>query len=428
MAEGKICVCPQCGKKYKLKEGFNAASFACTACGATVWAEGKPPAPTRSAVKSGSRTKSAGRGRGARSAGKAPPRSKVAARGRRGHEEEADDQEDRRGRRGRARKKNNNGLLIVGALGGLVLVGIVVFVMMSDDKGSQTQTAEQGQAGTAHAGTGMPGDPTAMGNPAAAANAAAGMADGSGNEGAKPAGANIAAGNDAGGANAGGAKPAEPGGNDAKAGTNGTGDDAAEPKRLTGKTAGGSRRGRYDPPADLGHLESTPAEQRKEIDELIKLLIDPQAGRDSLIAKQKLALLGKPAFLPLLGAMAKIRDTITDVDSMEERLIESSLLLGDQCLREMDGYLESYNIQPIRPGTDKKYIEYILRLHYKRWVTTLEKMNEMPGAYDMTRAYDDKDEDAPELQDGSKAKKLKQRKEREKGAPPDDDAPPPDDD
>ncbi|MCK6460445.1 MAG: hypothetical protein L6Q95_11190, partial [Planctomycetes bacterium] len=44
MAE-QICVCPQCGKKYKLKEGFDAKSFSCKACGATVWVGGKPPAP-----------------------------------------------------------------------------------------------------------------------------------------------------------------------------------------------------------------------------------------------------------------------------------------------------------------------------------------------------------------------------------------------
>ena len=42
MAEGKICVCPQCGKKFKLKVDFAAASFACSGCGATVWVEGKP--------------------------------------------------------------------------------------------------------------------------------------------------------------------------------------------------------------------------------------------------------------------------------------------------------------------------------------------------------------------------------------------------
>ncbi|MEM8886231.1 MAG: hypothetical protein AAGD14_19385, partial [Planctomycetota bacterium] len=73
MAEGKITVCPQCGKKYKLKAGFAAASFACTACGATVWVDGKPKGPSstrkrsagaRGAPKSGrAGAKSGGRGR-----------------------------------------------------------------------------------------------------------------------------------------------------------------------------------------------------------------------------------------------------------------------------------------------------------------------------------------------------------------------------
>ena len=45
MPEPKVCVCPQCGKKYALKEGFDAKSFSCKACGATVWVSGKAPAP-----------------------------------------------------------------------------------------------------------------------------------------------------------------------------------------------------------------------------------------------------------------------------------------------------------------------------------------------------------------------------------------------
>jgi hypothetical protein len=48
----------------------------------------------------------------------------------------------------------------------------------------------------------------------------------------------------------------------------------------------------------------------------------------------------------------------------------------------MDGYLDDYNMQPIRPGTDRKYIEYICSLHYKRWLTVLEALDTMPGPYD----------------------------------------------
>jgi hypothetical protein len=148
--------------------------------------------------------------------------------------------------------------------------------------------------------------------------------------------------------------------------------------------------GKYDPPATLGHLETTPPEQRKEIDDLIAVMFDVDAGRASLEAKAKLAEIGKPAFLPILGRMAQIRDTITDDDTIEERLLESSLMLADQCLREMDGYLDSKGKAWIRPGTDRKYIKYILILHYRRWnelgSTPLKDMAEMPGPFDPSRA------------------------------------------
>jgi hypothetical protein len=147
------------------------------------------------------------------------------------------------------------------------------------------------------------------------------------------------------------------------------------------RVAAAPARGKYDPPADLGHLETTGAGERERIDGRIAVLLDPKRGREAIEAKVELATIGKPAFLPLLGAMARIRDTITDVDTMEERLVESSLLLADQCLREMDGYLDSRGKAPIRPGTDRKYIDYILRLHYKRWLQVLADMPEMPGPF-----------------------------------------------
>jgi hypothetical protein len=154
-----------------------------------------------------------------------------------------------------------------------------------------------------------------------------------------------------------------------------------------GKRAPGSSR--WDAPATLGHLKTTPPSVRKQIDEYVGLMMDPQAGRDSLDAKQKLAAIGKPAFPVILGAMAKVRDTIGDTDTIDERLIESSLKLADECLREMDGYLVSKQKAPIRPGTDKKYIVYIIRLHYRRWKEKLETMPEMPGPYDPSVEYEE---------------------------------------
>lgn len=160
----------------------------------------------------------------------------------------------------------------------------------------------------------------------------------------------------------------------------------AEPRPPPAAAAPQRAMGRFDPPATLGHLETTPPEQRKEIDGLVAVLLDPTAGRDSLEAKTRLAEIGKPAFLPILGKMAAIRDTISDVDSMEERLVESALMLADQCLRQMDGYLDTKGKAWIRPGTDWKYIKYILALHYRRWCdglgsTPLKDLDAMPGPF-----------------------------------------------
>ena len=48
----------------------------------------------------------------------------------------------------------------------------------------------------------------------------------------------------------------------------------------------------------------------------------------------------------------------------------------------------------LRPGSEKRYIEYICRLHYKRWVTVLKDMPAMPGPYDLSL-----DQDKPEEMD-----------------------------
>jgi hypothetical protein len=149
------------------------------------------------------------------------------------------------------------------------------------------------------------------------------------------------------------------------------------------------KRSRWDPPADLAHLDSTPFHERVEIDDFVILMMDFNAGRDSLDAKTALMAIGKPAFPRVLGAMAKIRDTITDVDSGDERLIESSLKLADECLREMDGYLTAKGKSTLRPGSEKRYIQYICRLHYKRWSQKLKEMPEMPGPFDPTLDYNE---------------------------------------
>lgn len=138
---------------------------------------------------------------------------------------------------------------------------------------------------------------------------------------------------------------------------------------------------RWDPPADLPHLESTPPELRARIDDRVAVLLDPMAGRDSLAAREELVAIGKPAFPRILGGMAGVRDRITDDDNMDERLRESSLMIADQALRQMDGYLDRMQKSVIRPGSDRKYITYILRLHYKRWTQVLSELDTLPGPY-----------------------------------------------
>ena len=352
--EGTVCVCPQCGKRYRLKAGFEAASFSCKTCAATVWIEGKPPAPK--VDRAGRRRAGAGRARG-------PSRAAAGRRGRRaGRREKVDEGEERRG--GYERPKSNANLFI--AIGGLALIGIVVVIVVLTQKDS----------------------PPVIGPPTATAPPTTGLADQPSAPATTPAAVDVPE------------APVEPPPEAERATPRpkkaiaetalAEGDqdvNPAAPSSGSKKFGGASRKkgergkSRWDAPATLGHLKSTPPALRKQIDELVGLMMDHQAGRDSLDAKQKLAALGKPAFPVILGAMAKIRDSIGDTDTIDERLIESSLKLADECLREMDGYLTSKEKQPIRPGTDRKYIQYILRLHYRRWTETLQQMAAMPGPY-----------------------------------------------
>jgi hypothetical protein len=378
VVEGKVVVCPQCGKKFKLKAGFAAKSFACPACSATVWVEGKPStAPKARRSKAGARR----RGRSA-----APSKARAAPTGgRRGRRAEPPaDEGEEHGRR-RYQKQDNKSLhLILTVVGVIGCIGVGVFLFASQsDKEERKQAAKTAKTKSNE----IEVDTEDLGSAGAAAKTDGGAAQ----PDVPVAGAQTP--------NEGGTEPeaGDDTGDDTGGASKDDGSATEEPTRKLGGSnrSSGSRRKNWAPPADLPHLEDTPEDLRKKIDELIALMMDWQAGRDSLDAKQKLVAIGKPAFPRILGAMAKIRDTITDNDSHEERLLESSLKLADGALREMDGYLDSHNKGLIRPGTDKKYIDYILKLHYRRWVRDLEQMSEMPGPYDGSQAYkSEADEDA----------------------------------
>ena len=72
MSEGKIVVCPQCGKKYKLKAEFDAATFSCKACAATISVKKK----SASAPVSGQRRRPGAPARKARGRAPAPTRGR----------------------------------------------------------------------------------------------------------------------------------------------------------------------------------------------------------------------------------------------------------------------------------------------------------------------------------------------------------------
>ncbi|MHC4960158.1 MAG: hypothetical protein ACYTGN_17525 [Planctomycetota bacterium] len=368
--EGKIVVCPQCGKKYKLKAGFDAASFSCNACSATVWVKEKRsssgPVTSKRRPSGGGRAgaKAGGGGRAAKGGGRGRGRQKVDVKAGHIHDH------------ARYSKKDNSTTIFFAAIGVIALGAGVFFLVGGGDDPPPPATGTT-MADSDSSGTGT--KDRSGGDPAMKSTAKKDATDpgSTGGTGSKP-GTSAKAG---GGSDTDGASTDEPMVKEAE----------AKPSKKLGNTKkskkGKKGKSKWDPPVDLAHLEDTPPEMRKKIDDLIKLMFDPFAGRDSLDAKEQLVAIGKPAFPRVLGAMAKVRDTITDVDNDDERLIESSLKLADAVLREMDGWLTAKGKSDLRPGSEKRYIAYICRLHYKRWVQVLSKMPEMPGPYDPSGEY-----------------------------------------
>ena len=119
-----------------------------------------------------------------------------------------------------------------------------------------------------------------------------------------------------------------------------------------------------------------------------ELVLDPFAGSDCFDAKQKLAQIGKPAYLPILAKIAKMKDSFKWDNTHDDNVNMASVKLADECLRMMDGYLEANSIGVIRPGTDERYYGYVVRMHYKRWKETLEGLDKMPGPFDPSLEYE----------------------------------------
>ena len=139
----------------------------------------------------------------------------------------------------------------------------------------------------------------------------------------------------------------------------------------------------WDPPKDLGHWDSTPEEQRAEIDLLLAKLMKPDG--DEAQARLALVAIGKPAYLPILAHLARLdREVLKWDDGKADGVQLGSAMLADLCLRELDGFLDEKSIGVLRPGMDRESYRKVLRIYYKRWRETIEPADEIPGPFDVS--------------------------------------------
>ncbi len=362
----EIVVCPRCGKKYRLRADAEVDAFPCKECGASVKVKqasvptksgGRSPSAARSKGKARGRTaarRSAGRGRSGAPASRAKGRARA-------QPEEAESEEGRRPRtRYAAQRQKNNQILIM--VSGLMLVVVVVAIILSTGGKDEGQpVAKKPNPGQPGSEAGLPPDPTVSPNAEDLT----------------------------------GAVPEPPGlkqpGSGAGAGTGAGG--VEEP-------AGGTKKvRRYHAPTDIPHLDSTPPELRKQIDDAIVVMCDAEAGGDSSTAREQLVVIGKAAFPRVLAQMARMRDTIPEGENLDfdadhaRNLLMSSVSQCDRALRAMDFHLNSRGVQEIKIGHTRDYVRYICGLHYKRWVTKLSAMDTMPGAYDESANFDEEEDD-----------------------------------
>ena len=159
MAEGKICVCPQCGKKFKLKAEFSAASFACSACGATVWVKGKAPAAKRGKTST----------RPTRRKGRAGATSRKRAAPSRGRRKGAPEEAEEGGRQRYEKPASNNAIILVIGAVAVIGVGVAIFTMSGkDDPAPATPVADGSGTGADAAMNTVPVNPANPGMPGTA--------------------------------------------------------------------------------------------------------------------------------------------------------------------------------------------------------------------------------------------------------------------
>jgi hypothetical protein len=134
--------------------------------------------------------------------------------------------------------------------------------------------------------------------------------------------------------------------------------DAAAPPRTTSPTASLGKVLLHE----VGHHpESTDAEKQK-IDDLIKLAVFENAGRDSLEAGEALVAMGLKAAPRLINVFHTVQTT----DGFDSRLGLVKAGVADGLLRKIDGAIDRQKQRPTRimPASKPDYAQGVA----KRWV------------------------------------------------------------
>jgi len=156
----------------------------------------------------------------------------------------------------------------------------------------------------------------------------------------------------------------------------------------------------WDPPEDLAHADGTPEELRTRIDALVKQLLDPHGDPAAGRARLELVVIGKPAFAPLVAALAGLdRGALKWNGGRGDAALLSSAMLADLCLRDMDGNLDEQGVAVIRPGIKREEYRSVIRQHYRRWKETLEASDELPGRFVPVLAREEPESKEPDSAD-----------------------------
>ncbi len=370
MPEALIVACPGCRKRYSIPPGASPGQFQCQDCSAVVpygqrGGASPGPAPAKAA---------AAPHRGGKPGGGAKHH------GRRRHgrdEEEGDD------RGGRAEPKKKDPTLFLLAIAGGVIAIVILAVVLSKDSGRKKAAGGGGVDRPALAGTGerggAPFDPSGTGAPEAPG--------GGGQEPPKvPTAMDVVAagtGTPAGTGPAGGV-----GGTAASRAAGGEEERKHSFKRAANAPSGGNfgkdsdtLRAMMDKDwksvvTDFDHLSDTPEELRKQIDADVAIIANPDAGRESLVAADRLVKVGRPAIPKVIGVFSRLDFTkyANAVEARDACVVADAV---DGILREATNWTRitplQYNVQA-KPSTYKA----VIRNWYVWWLNRGFEESEYP--------------------------------------------------